>query len=584
MFLAGLICTVSAVFGAGGATTSPFLIQHTVAPHGGGLNHGLPCMARLDDNRILLTWSRYKAGSEDWAVVGAFSADHGATWSEPRVLIDTPELLDADPSIVVSGKRVLVTCTTVTFAQGIHTSLTWCVRSEDNGTTWSEPYQIPMNHKYTCGKCHRGLRLKSGTLLMGYSWDVLCEQGQALQSEGQMDLRAGVMRSTVDGLTWTNGGDTTAKYAKIGEGSVSGTDEPAIVELEDGSIYMLMRTGSDHLYEARSYDEGKTWQDIKPSPLTGSNAPAAMVGFDAGGRRGVLVVWNNALQRQPLCAAVSFDGCRTWSEPKDIAFPYTGGQASYPSCVQSADGRFIAVWQQDVEGGRDVRCARFNIEWLLAQLDKIVLFGDSTTAPRNNVCVFGEILRERLPDMQIVNAGVPSDSTDLARSRFEKDVLTRKPKVVTIFFGLNDSAADVWRGVTLPRLTVKEYEDNLRHFVKTLKENGAKPILMTPNPLAWTDKLRELYGKLPYDVSSDAGFNVLLNDYVAAVRRVAESEKVTLIDVNAMFEEYAKLPGRSIHDILIDGMHPNTAGHKMIATALLKESLSPAEAPSGGNE
>jgi predicted neuraminidase len=221
-----------------------------------------------------------------------------------------------------------------------------------------------MNHTYTCGKTHRGLRLRSGTLLMGYSWDVLCEQGKTLASEGDMHLRAGVMISTDNGRTWRNGGDTDAAYEKVSSGAIRGTDEPALIELDDGSIYTLLRTGSDHLYQARSTDEGRTWTQVGPSPLYGANAPAALCHF-TGGRRGILCVWNNALVRHPLSAAASFDGGRTWTNPKDIAGPTQGRKACYPSCQQAADGTLVAIWRQELPGGWDIRGALFNPAWLL---------------------------------------------------------------------------------------------------------------------------------------------------------------------------------------------------------------------------
>ncbi len=343
----------------------PSLERSVTASHQTVAKNCYPCLARLDDGRLLIVWCSW--GDEGSSIIGAFSTDHGRTWSAPNSLIKTPGGRDYDPSIVVSGKSVLVTCTTPAAGDGIHSSKTWCTRSDDQGRTWTAPYEIPMNRVYTCGKTHHGLRLRSGTLVMGYSWDVLCQEGKTLKSEGQMHLRAGVMISTDNGKTWQNGGDTDAEYKKIGSGSVDGTDEPAIVELDDGSIYMLMRTGSDHLYEARSTDEGRTFHGIGPSPLGGSNAPAALCRFEVDGRRGILAVWDNAVQRYPLCAAASFDGGRTWSEPKDIAGPTDGRQASYPSCEQAADGTLVAVWQQDVPGGRDVCCARFGLGWLVGK-------------------------------------------------------------------------------------------------------------------------------------------------------------------------------------------------------------------------
>jgi len=175
-----LLALVMAAFAAAGNAGEPdsfrFFCQMTVASCAGnseaggtGLKHGLPCLARLGDDRLLVVWSRYKAGSDDFGVVGSFSEDGGCSWTPPQVLLDHPGVLDADPNIIVTGTRVLVTCTSVDFSGGIRTSATWCIRSEDHGRTWSAPYEIPMNHRYTCGKCQRGIRLADGALLMPYS-------------------------------------------------------------------------------------------------------------------------------------------------------------------------------------------------------------------------------------------------------------------------------------------------------------------------------------------------------------------------------------------------------------------------------
>jgi lysophospholipase L1-like esterase len=442
-----------------------------------------------------------------------------------------------------------------------------------------------MGHRYTCGKTHRGLRLRSGTLLMGYSWEVGLDHGGRLHSEGAMDLRAGVLRSTDNGETWSNGGDTHASYEKAKAGAVSGTDEPAIVELDDGSIYMLMRTGSTHLYEARSTDEGETWHDVQPSPLTGTNAPAALGAVEHGGKRGIVVVWDNGPERFPLCAAASFDGGRTWSSPRDIGFPYTEGQASYPSCVQAPDGTLLAVWQQDVAGGRDIRLARFSPEWLLEDVARapervasfpdgpvIVLFGDSTTAPRGPLRIFGRLLAEELPargvHARIANAGVGGNTTAMARQRFEADVLSRKPALVVISFGINDSAIDVWKGDTEPRVAQRQYEENLRHFVHALRDRGTSVILMTPNPLVWTPLTQAQYGRPPYDAADPGGFNLRLRDYAEVVRTIGVEEGVPVIDVYRISGERAGEPG--LCRLLLDGMHPNDRLHRIVADELLE--------------
>jgi len=64
---------------------------------------------------------------------------------------------------------------------------------------------------------------------------------------------------------------------------------------------------------------------------------------------------------------------------------------------------------------------------------------------------------------------------------------------------------------------------------------------------------------------------VLLKSYAAAVRKIAKEEHVPLVDVYAAFENYDKQPNQAADDLLLDGMHPNTAGQRMVADLLLPQ-------------
>jgi len=199
----------------------------------------------------------------------------------------------------------------------------------------------------------------------------------------------------------------------------------------------------------------------------------------------------------------------------------------------------------------------------------IVAFGDSTTAPRGGLTVYATLLQEQLQakdrPLNVINAGVGGNTTAMARARFEKDVLARQPDVVVIQFGINDAAVDVWKKppATQSRMPLAAFEKNLREFCATLKGRGARVVLMTPNPLRWTPKLKELYGKPPYKVDDADGFNVVLRDYAGAVRRLAREEKVGLVDVFAAF-----MAQPSPDALLLDGMHPNERGHRIVADLL----------------
>lgn len=203
----------------------------------------------------------------------------------------------------------------------------------------------------------------------------------------------------------------------------------------------------------------------------------------------------------------------------------------------------------------------------------IVAFGDSTTAVRGNLKIYSMHLAEKFPDWEIINSGVPGNTTAMAKARFEKDVLDHKPDITIIMFGINDSCVDVWKKTpaTKSRVPLTKYEENLKYFITELKKINCQVILMTPNPLRWTKKLKEMYGKPPYNPEDEDGFNVTLTKYADVVRKVAADEEVTLLDIYNAYDEYAKKNNTTIDKMLLDGMHPNKVGQKLAATMLIEE-------------
>lgn len=205
----------------------------------------------------------------------------------------------------------------------------------------------------------------------------------------------------------------------------------------------------------------------------------------------------------------------------------------------------------------------------------IVTFGDSTTATRGPLVVYSMILAKELPQLgfpvKVINSGIGGNRTDQAKARLKKDVLDHRPDVVVIQFGINDASVDVWKTppATKSRISQDQYETNLRHLIKTLREKNIQVILMTPNSMRWVERIKKLYGKPPYDPDDPDGFNVILKSYAETVRKIARDENVPLVDVYSAFENYANQKGQSAHDLLLDGVHPNTAGQKMVADLLI---------------
>jgi lysophospholipase L1-like esterase len=75
--------------------------------------------------------------------------------------------------------------------------------------------------------------------------------------------------------------------------------------------------------------------------------------------------------------------------------------------------------------------------------------------------------------------------------------------------------------------------------------------------------------KPPYRPDDPDGWNVLLKDYAQSVRRIAKARSVTLVDTYQVFKDYSARDGHDLNDLMIDGMHPNDAGHALIAKHLI---------------
>jgi lysophospholipase L1-like esterase len=218
---------------------------------------------------------------------------------------------------------------------------------------------------------------------------------------------------------------------------------------------------------------------------------------------------------------------------------------------------------------------------------RIVALGDSTTASAKDWApevheVYADCLPRRLRaagfKVRVDNAGIGDTTTRDAVERLDRDVRSHRPNIVIVQFGINDSWIDIDLGSTRPRLTRAEFRNNLRLIVRVLGRDGARVVLMTPNPMRWSDPyyikaFKEHPGLL--DTADARGIDRLLEQYAGDVRAVAASEHVLLVDVYQAFESHGRQPGRSVSDLLLagDGIHPNQAGQALICRLLAEKLL-----------
>jgi lysophospholipase L1-like esterase len=193
----------------------------------------------------------------------------------------------------------------------------------------------------------------------------------------------------------------------------------------------------------------------------------------------------------------------------------------------------------------------------------IVALGDSITrgvrpgvkAEETFAALLESGLRKQKIEADVVNAGIGGERTDQALARLDKAILARKPGVVLVMYGTNDSYVDA--GQKEPRLSVEQYAANLKAMVEAIHKAGAVAVLMTPPQ--WAEGAKNGAGENP---------NKRLAPYAEACRAVARETQSPLVDHFATWRK-AALRGTDLGGWTTDMCHPNPRGHREIAEQIL---------------
>lgn len=157
---------------------------------------------------------------------------------------------------------------------------------------------------------------------------------------------------------------------------------------------------------------------------------------------------------------------------------------------------------------------------------------------------------------EVINVGIGGENTAQALKRLKAQVIDRKPQIVTIMYGANDSYVD--KGKTAARITEAEYRANLKQIVADLRRAGITPILMATNRLG--DKhAKNGAGEHP---------GKWLDAYVAICREVAKELKVPLVDHHEHWSKAMK-QGTDVDKWMTDSCHPNPKGQEEMAKLML---------------
>ena len=331
---------------------------------------GWSTVARRANGELWVTWSGGRDGHvcPMGQVRAMTSRDDGATWTYPRVLLDSPTD-DRDSGVLETAKGTLLVTTFTSLAYEDHLAKSvmympvagkssamrpmppevvarwqatqkrltaderqaelgeWVLRSTDGGLNFSARIATIVNSP------HGPLQLKDGRILY---------IGKELWTKNQ---RIGAVESKDDGLSWNwlseipgrPGDDVERDYHEL-----------HAVESDDGRIVAQIRhqgkVDKNWTLQTESTDGGKTW--TIPRAIT-FGIPSQLLKLRDGR---LLMTYGH--RRLPFGnqARLSADHGRTWSEPMIVSGDGTVSDLGYPSTVELADGTLLTVWYENMKG------------------------------------------------------------------------------------------------------------------------------------------------------------------------------------------------------------------------------------------
>lgn len=232
---------------------------------------------------------------------------------------------------------------------------TYAMRSVDGGETWTDIQKL---HDDWTGAIRDIIQTRSGR--------VVFTSMKLLHNPGRHSVLT--YASDDEGVSWHAGNVLDLG----GVGHHGGVTESTICELQDGRLYMLLRTNWSQFWFAISRDAGDTWHPMGPAGIEAAPSPGLLLRLSSGRialfynrlypeqeREWPLVggdgLWSSVPvrnHRSELSLTFSEDECESWSAPVVLARDPEKGWISYPYAFEASPG---VIWLTTMQGDLRMR-------------------------------------------------------------------------------------------------------------------------------------------------------------------------------------------------------------------------------------
>ena len=267
------------------------------------------------------------------------SGDGGTTWSDPETIAAPGGLTRAyDPALWhdPTGRLWLIYNHACLETKEFSVLAMTTDRSDEASPRWSDPRRIELGVPFAF-RLNKPTVLTTGEWLLPVTWGRTAPDGW-FAGPGQLQ---GAAVSTDGGATWALRGAVEAPEWAL---------ENMILERTDGTLRMLIRTGSGVLWESVSSDRGTTWSESAPTSIVNPGSRFFIRRLVSG--RVLLINTPDPKRRMGLSAYVS---------DSDDGDEYGTGleldsrdNVSYPDAVEAPDGTICAVHDCDRQGAGEI--------------------------------------------------------------------------------------------------------------------------------------------------------------------------------------------------------------------------------------